>query len=130
MGAGCFPDSPSLVPVITRDHFTRFGRVIPVPQHDTVATDLKLPRNVQRHRLPCFWILNFCLQWKRSRAFGEPSQTLWHAATPGAEKTWSKWGGFMFTSVWGKMDPTVSALLVKLSVGNPMKVTGLFSVVP
>ena len=91
--AGCFPDSPSLVPVIIRDHFTRSGRAIPVPQHDTVATHLKLPRSVQRHRLPCFWILNFCLQWKRSRALRELSQMLWHAPTPGPEKTRSKWGG-------------------------------------
>lgn len=39
-------------------------------------------------------------------------------------------GRIVFTSVCGKMDPTVSVLLVISSVGNPMKVTGLFSVVP
>lgn len=36
----------------------------------------------------------------------------------------------MVTSVLGKMHPTVSVLLAMLSSGNPMKVTGLFSVVP
>lgn len=36
----------------------------------------------------------------------------------------------MVTSVWGTMHPTVSIFLVMVSSGNPMKVTGLFSVVP
>lgn len=36
----------------------------------------------------------------------------------------------MVTSVWGKMYPTVSVFRSMLSLGNPMKVTGLFSVVP
>lgn len=39
-------------------------------------------------------------------------------------------GTVMVTSVWGKMHPTVSIFLAILSLGNPMKVTGLFSVVP
>lgn len=39
-------------------------------------------------------------------------------------------GTVMVTSVWGKMHPTVSVFLAILSLGNPMKVTGLFSVVP
>lgn len=60
-----FSDSPCLVPHLSSDHFTCLGRVIPVAQHDTVATDLKLPRSVQRHSLPCFWILNFCLEEKK-----------------------------------------------------------------
>lgn len=67
-GAGLFPDSPRLVPPLSSDHFARLGGVIPVAQHDAVATDLKLPGSVQRHRLPCCWILNFRLQWKKRRA--------------------------------------------------------------
>lgn len=39
-------------------------------------------------------------------------------------------GRVTVTSVWGKMYPTVSVFLAMLSLGNPMKVTGLFSVVP
>lgn len=39
-------------------------------------------------------------------------------------------GTALFTSVWGMMYPTVAVLLSMLSSGNPMKVTGLFSVVP
>lgn len=57
--------SPRLVPPISTDDFARPDRVSPVAQHDAVAADLKLPRSVQRQRLPCFWIHNFCLQWKR-----------------------------------------------------------------
>lgn len=67
----------------------------------------------------------------------EEKQSLWGAepnvtacSTSRSRDDLEQVGRIMFTSVWGKMDPTVSVLLVKLSVGNPMKVTGLFSVVP
>lgn len=96
--AGLLPDSPRFVPLIIGDHFPCSLGVVPVPQHDAVAADLKLPSSVQRHGLPRFWILNFCLQRRRSRALGVLSQTLQQAPQLQhwvccRRRTWSKRGG-------------------------------------
>lgn len=123
---GLCSDSPCLVPPLSSDHFTCLGRVIPVAQHDAVATDQKLPRSVQRHSLPCFWIRDFCLEEKKGSV---RHQGGWSGVCCRAEHL-EHVGKVMVTSVWGKMYPTVSVLRSMLSLGNPMKVTGLFSVVP
>lgn len=59
-------------------------------------------------------------------AAGTPTPALGLLQTEDLEQA----GTALFTSVWGMMYPTVAVLLSMLSSGNPMKVTGLFSVVP
>lgn len=96
--AGFLADSPRFVPLVIGDHFSRSVGVVPVPQHDAVATDLKLPSGVQRQGLPRFWILDFCLQkGKRSRALRVLSQALQQAPQRQhwgccRRRTWSRRG--------------------------------------
>lgn len=133
--AALLADSPRFVPLVLGDHFSGSVGVVPVPQHDAVAADLKLPGGVQRHGLPRFWILDFRLpkEEKQGPRGAEPGVAAGTPTpAPGLPQTedLEQAGRALFTSVWGMMYPTVAVLLSRLSSGKPMKVTGLFSVVP